>query len=65
MDWKSLIQDLRSSGLTQHEIAEKTGCSQAYISDLSNGKRGKSMSYEIGMRLRDLHKATIRNSRAA
>jgi transcriptional regulator with XRE-family HTH domain len=65
MDWKALIQDLRASGLTQYEIAEKTGCSQAYISDLSNGKRGKSMSYEIGMRLRELHKAKIRNSEAA
>ena len=65
MDWKNLIQDLRDSGLTQNEIADKAGCSQAYISDLSNGKRGKSVSYEIGTRLRDLHKSTVRKAHAA
>lgn len=28
---------------------------QTYISDLSNGKRGKRVSYELGVRIINLH----------
>jgi transcriptional regulator with XRE-family HTH domain len=56
MNWKTLIQDLKDRGLTQEEIAAHVGCSQNYVSDLYNGKRGQALSYELGQRLVALHK---------
>lgn len=35
-----IIQDLRSVGLTQDEVGEVLGLSQAYISGIEAGKRG-------------------------
>jgi predicted transcriptional regulator len=46
MNWKSLIQELLSRGLTQDQIAEQSGCSQSFVSDLLNGKRGKRIGFE-------------------
>lgn len=65
MDWKTIIKDLKDRGLTQEEIANKVGCSQNYISDLYNGKRGQALSYSIGQKLVQLHGSVIRNSAAA
>lgn len=53
--WKDIITSLMSSGMTQHQIAEAAGISQAHVSDLMTGKRGKRLSFEIGQRLSALH----------
>lgn len=37
MDWQNLIKSLVESGLTQIEIAEATGSTQATISDIQRG----------------------------
>lgn len=55
MDWKSIISNLQASGLTQVQIAEAAGISQAHVSDLMNGRRGKRVSFDIGRRLEALH----------
>lgn len=62
MDWKSIIADLRSdelAGMTQVEIAEAAGCSQALVSDLSRGQRGRRLSHGIGERLLALHRLRV------
>jgi Predicted transcriptional regulator with C-terminal CBS domains len=64
MNWKTIIQDLKDRGLTQEEIASRVGCSQNYVSDLYNGKRGQALSYSLGQRLVTLHKS-VTDSRAA
>lgn len=56
MNWKLLIQEVLDSGMTQLEAAKSIGCGQSYVSDLASGKRGKSVSYEIGVKLIQLHK---------
>jgi predicted transcriptional regulator len=54
MDWQKLIGDLQEAGLSQVEIAQKCGCSQPTINDLSTGKN-KNPRYSIGDALRRLH----------
>ena len=34
MNWNNLISDLQSIGITQSEMAQECGCSQATISEL-------------------------------
>jgi hypothetical protein len=55
MNWKTIINDLTSSGMIKRDIASDIGCSAALISELSSGKRGRRLSWEIGMRLNLLH----------
>lgn len=55
MDWPLLITDLEKSGLTQQEIAGKSGCTQPYVSQLKSGRR-KRPDYQRGQALVDLHK---------
>ena len=55
MNWQKLVAELIDSGLTQTGVAEKAECSQNLISDLLHGKRGKRLTYEIGVRLVALH----------
>lgn len=50
MNWEELLADLIKSGLTQAQIAESAGCTQAFISNLFTGTK-KSCDYEIGVRL--------------
>ena len=38
MDWKQLIADITASGLTQAEIASRSGLAQSAISELATGK---------------------------
>lgn len=56
MDWKKLIADLATAGVTQAEIAEKCGVAQASVSDLSTGKT-KSPNFDFGSRLVAMHAA--------
>lgn len=53
--WEKIISDLIASGLTQREIASRVGISQAHVSDLSLGRRGKRIGFEVGKALSDLH----------
>ena len=54
MNWKTIIADIQRHGeLTQPQIAEKVGCSQATISDLVNGAT-KQPRYPLGAALIDL-----------
>jgi predicted XRE-type DNA-binding protein len=53
--WKDIIAAIMKSGLSQHQIAAAVGVSQAHISDLAAGKRGKRIGFELGKRLQSLH----------
>lgn len=58
MQWKQIIADLISWGLTQVQIAKKCGCTQSRISDLA--REGGEVSYGLGVALAALHKAEAR-----
>jgi predicted transcriptional regulator len=55
MDIQQLLKDIRSAGLNQQQIAEKTGLSQSYICDLGKGRCGKRIGYEAARKLNELH----------
>jgi transcriptional regulator with XRE-family HTH domain len=55
MDIAKLIEIIQESGLTQVEIAERTGVSQGQISDILRGRR-KDMVYASGKRIEALAK---------
>lgn len=55
MDWKKIVSDLLESGLTQEELGKKVQCSQTLISGLLTKARGKQLSFEIGIKLVNLH----------
>lgn len=38
MDWNKIISDIKSSGLTQEQIADAIGVSVGTLSELYNGK---------------------------
>lgn len=59
MNWQQMISDLLDSGMQQQQLAEKLDCSQTYISDLYNDKRGKRVSYELGIKIIKLHKRRV------
>lgn len=40
MDIKKSLKTLMESGLTQRDVADALGCSQAHVSDMANGKAG-------------------------
>lgn len=59
MQWKNIISDLKASGLTQMQIAEKCGCAQSTISEMAtDGDR--TPRFPIGAALLDLHKKAIK-----
>lgn len=59
MQWKNIISDLKSAGLTQTQIAEKCGCAQSTISEMAtDGDR--TPSFPIGAALLELHKKAIK-----
>lgn len=55
----TLIDDLRSAGMTQRQIAEATGCTQPCIAALETGRRGSRVGYDLGKALVDLHAAKV------
>jgi len=56
MDLKQLIEDLRSAGWTQAQIADRAGCSQPTISELASGVTGKrGPSFRIAAAIVALH----------
>lgn len=54
MDFKTLLQELKAVGLTQKQIADQCGCSQATVSEM---ERGKTLDphFSIGSRMVALH----------
>ncbi|WP_372341492.1 helix-turn-helix domain-containing protein [Achromobacter insolitus] len=54
MNWKSIVQELRSSGLTQAQIAAEVGVRQSTIAGILSGAQ-KDMRWSNGERLRSLH----------
>ncbi len=54
MNWKSIIQDLCSRGLTQAQIAAEVGVKQSTIAGILSGAQ-KDMRWQNGERLRGLH----------
>lgn len=54
MNWKSIIQDLRSYGLTQAQIADEVGVKQSTVAGILSGAQ-KDMRWQNGERLRALH----------
>lgn len=49
-----LVKEIKSYGLSSEKIAEKVGCSNAYIIKLANGTRNQP-SYALMDKLRNLH----------
>lgn len=58
MDWKKLIADIRASGLSQEQIAERLGRSQAWVSAAADGKYS-DLKWRDGQALIDLHRAVV------
>jgi transcriptional regulator with XRE-family HTH domain len=54
IDWKELVRSILASGLTQTELAVAVGCSQAHISDLLRGVRGKRVGFPLAIKLLEL-----------
>jgi len=65
MNWQSMINEILATGMLQQELAKKLACGQTYISDLSNGKRGKRVSYDLGVRIINLHREYVTANLAA
>jgi predicted transcriptional regulator len=64
MKYKRLISDLLQWGLSQREIADRIGLTQAAISRLHNGsRRPLALAYPVMVRLLELHRKLIRKSR--
>jgi len=59
MDWKQLIFDITSLGLSQADISTKTGIAPSAISELATGKT-KEPRWSTGQKLRSLYRATKR-----
>lgn len=51
-----LLKELNQYGMGTEQIAEKIGCSIAYVVKLRNGQR-KTPSYLVMDKLRELHRA--------
>lgn len=65
MDIQKIVSELLESGLTQQELADLVPCQQSTISSYLKGTRGKRPSFEIGLRIIDLHKQRcLRNRRS-
>jgi predicted transcriptional regulator len=61
MGYKKLIADLLNWGLSQREIADRIGITQAAVSRLHNGsRRPLALAYPVMVRLLDLHRKLIK-----
>lgn len=60
MDWKSIIAELMSAGVTQKEIGEEVGLKQPSVSDLARGVTAE-VSWRVGEKLLALHANRCRN----
>jgi predicted transcriptional regulator len=58
-----VIADLQRAGLTQVDIAERTGLAQSTVSQLSTGARGKRTSIQTASVLYELWRAVCQDRR--
>lgn len=59
MDWKTLIDEIRSRHVTYQEIATEAGMSKGAVHDLCSG-RAKTVAYETGVKLVAMHQRIMR-----
>lgn len=64
MDWKQLISDITQLGLSQADIATRTGIAASAISELATGKT-KEPRWTTGQKLRALHRTAKRRKPSA
>lgn len=64
MDWKQIVADIQASGVSQVQIAEACGCSQATVSELATGKNCDPRA-SIALRVLQLHKKALRRRKDA
>jgi predicted XRE-type DNA-binding protein len=64
MDWKQIISDLTSTGLTQTDIALRVNLTQGAVSDLSTGKTREPF-HTTGELLRALHRKHMKPRKPA
>lgn len=50
MDWKTLIAQIKTTGISQAEIARQVGVTPPVISDLLRGKQ-KDVGWRIGQKI--------------
>jgi len=62
-DWQALLLDMRSSGMTQEQIAKAVGLSQASVSDILRGVV-KRTEFSRGMRILAAHRVAMRRKSA-
>ncbi|MCX8749048.1 hypothetical protein J3U75_06585 [Snodgrassella sp. B3088] len=55
MNWQKLLRDIYAKGLTQSEIANRIGVSQPWVNAALQGKRGKSVNFDVGIAIKELH----------
>jgi DNA-binding XRE family transcriptional regulator len=56
--FQAMIEGLSQHGMTSSEIARRIGCSRQQVWRLETGKC-RNPSFELGMRLKQLHDKTI------
>lgn len=61
MDWKKLLTELMTAGMTQKAIGDEIGVSQGAIAQILNDTTGKrrGFRYESGAKLVELHRMRI------
>lgn len=64
MDWKTLIKELQSIGLSQAFIADAVGKSQAWVSAVLKGEYD-DLKWSDGQALIALHSEKVGTSKAA
>lgn len=64
MDWKTLISEIQASGLSQVEIGDRVGKSQAWVSAVTAGKY-EDLKWKDGEALRAIHQEVCCASRQA
>jgi hypothetical protein len=65
MNWSNVIKEIQGYGLTQSEIATSVETSQGHISDLSTGKHGGRVGYQLGLNLISLRDKLARRAKRA
>lgn len=61
MDWKLIITDLHRELGGYQQIADQAGMSKGAVHDLGSG-RAKSVMYETGCKLVDMHRRVMRKA---
>lgn len=61
MDWKKVIEEIKATGMTQAEIADKAGMGTGTLSELVNGHT-VDPRFSNGQALLDLHKERVQDA---